>query len=262
MKVIAIIPARYNSTRLPGKPLCKIQGETLIQRVYDRTCLAKSVQEVVVATDDQRIFDHVKSFGGEVIMTKKSHESGTDRCAEAARHYLGYEVVVNVQGDEPFICPDQIELLLTCYAFPEVEIASLYKAITDTEELFDQNRPKVVMKQQQKSLVKIRQASCFSRQVVPPLGHNLPEEALKMGGIYHKHIGIYAYKTAILDKLAALKPSPLEQAEKLEQLRWLENGYAIYLTQTQTESFSIDTPEDLAKANQFVLTGCANYACS
>ncbi|MCB0403042.1 MAG: 3-deoxy-manno-octulosonate cytidylyltransferase [Flavobacteriales bacterium] len=239
MTCLGIIPARFASTRFPGKPLIDIQGKSMIQRVYEQSRKAKRLKEVVVATDDERIFDHVKSFGGHVIMTATHHESGTERCAEAARLLGGvFDVIINIQGDEPFIDPEQIDLLCACFQDPETDIATLIKPIKDTEELFNPNRPKVDVDDHDF-------ARMFSRSAIPVL--DLPEEKWLENHVYFKHIGIYGYRSHVLAEICQLNPTPLEQAERLEQLRWLENGYHIKTAVTHVEAIAIDTPEDLAK---------------
>ncbi|MEW6467995.1 MAG: 3-deoxy-manno-octulosonate cytidylyltransferase [Bacteroidota bacterium] len=235
MKILGVIPARYASTRFPGKPLVLIKGKTMIQRVYEQAMKAKSLDEVTVATDDQRIYDHVRSFGGTVMMTSSRHPCGTDRCAEAARKIKTIKpaVVINIQGDEPFIDPRQIDKVAECFSDKKVQIATLAKKLDDVQELHSPNTIKVIFD-------KNRKAIYFSRLPIP-----FNRTASRV--TYHKHIGIYAYRADVLQRLTRLKPTPLELAESLEQLRWLENGYSIRINLTSLETFSIDSPEDLKK---------------
>ena len=238
MKVVAIIPARFASTRFPGKPLVEIDGKPMIQRVYEQASLS-AVDDVVVATDDQRIFDAVVSFGGKVVYTNENHPNGTCRCEEAL---MGldeqFDAVVNVQGDEPFIDPSQINQVVSLLK-NEAQIATLVKAIDTEETLFDTNKPKVVLSE-------TGQALYFSRQVVPFIRDEPKENWLSVNTFY-KHIGIYGYQVEVLKQLVKLKPGKLEDLEKLEQLRWLENGFVIKTAETLLETIGIDTPEDLKK---------------
>lgn len=237
MKVIGIIPARYDSTRFPGKPLVDIAGMTMIQRVYNQVKHAASLSEVVVATDDQRIFDHVKSFAGNVVMTKKEHQSGTDRCAEVINNISGFDIAINIQGDEPFIDPQQIDLLVSCFQRPEVEIATLVRPILELTDLENVNKPKVVLNQKSEALY-------FSRQPIPYMrGADIKEWLSKE--TYYNHIGIYGFKVEILKELAKLPISKLETTESLEQLRWLDNGYRIQTAVSTHINDAIDSPEDL-----------------
>jgi len=240
MKILGIIPARYASTRFPAKALADINGKSMIQRVVEQARQSLSLNRVVVATDDERIYEHVSAFGGEVVMTGTHHQSGTDRCQEALS-LVGesFDYVVNIQGDEPFIQPRQIDLL-TSVLDGTTELATLVKAITDPQTLFNPNSPKVVVSQTGEALY-------FSRQPIPFQRDRSPEEWLRPddGPAYYKHIGLYAYRTDILAQITQLPPSSLERAEALEQLRWLENGYRIRVVETDLESYGIDTPEDL-----------------
>lgn len=237
MKVIGIIPARYDSTRFPGKPLVDIAGMTMIQRVYNQVKHAASLSEVVVATDDQRIFDHVKSFAGNVVMTKKEHQSGTDRCAEVINNISGFDIAINIQGDEPFIDPQQIDLLVSCFQRPEVEIATLVRPIQELSDLENVNKPKVVLNQKSEALY-------FSRQAIPYMrGADIKEWLSKE--TYYNHIGIYGFKVETLKELARLPISKLETTESLEQLRWLDNGYRIQTAASTHINDAIDSPEDL-----------------
>lgn len=246
MKILGIIPARYASTRFPGKPLTVINGKTMIQRVYEQSLKAHLLADIVVATDDQRIFDAVKSFGGNVMMTSSEHNSGTDRCCEiVAKVGSEYDAVVNIQGDEPFINPEQINQIASLISSDDSQIASLCKPIKDEEELFDNNVVKVVFDKNEKALY-------FSRQTIPFLRKVEKDEKSWMNArTFYKHIGIYAYKTDVLKNIAALPQSDLELAECLEQLRWLENSYTIKMGITEFESYSIDTPQDVEKCLKF-----------
>ena len=244
MKVVGIIPARYASTRFPGKPLALIKGKTMIRRVCEQAWKSK-LDAVVVATDDVRIADEVMSFGGRYVLTSPNHRSGTDRCCEA----LGlldenYGAVVNIQGDEPFIDPEQINLLVDLITCDDTPLASLAKPIEDEEELFSPNTVKVVMNNEGKALY-------FSRNPIPFV-RNVEKEKWLVVSAFYKHIGIYAYKSEALRKVAAMPLSDLELAESLEQLRWLENGLSIRMAVTKSENVSIDTPADLDKAEHFV----------
>ncbi len=241
LRFVAIIPARYASTRFPGKPLVDIGGKTMIQRVYDQ--VSKELDDVYVATDDQRIFDKVLSFGGKVIMTSDAHRSGTDRCYEAFTKLEDwFDVVINVQGDEPFIQPEQIEALKNCFADDETQIATLVKKITDkdgVEVLFNPNSPKVVIDKQNNALY-------FSRSPIP-YKRGSDEKNWMAEHDYYKHVGVYAYRSEVLSQIVQMPPSKLELAESLEQLRWLENGLKIKAGFTDVETVGIDTPEDLEK---------------
>ena len=241
LRFVAIIPARYASTRFPGKPLVDIGGKTMIQRVYDQ--VSKVLDDVYVATDDKRIFDKVRSFGGKVIMTSDAHRSGTDRCYEAFTKLDDwFDVVINVQGDEPFIQPEQIEALKNCFADEETQIATLVKKITDkdgVEVLFNPNSPKVVLDKQNNALY-------FSRSPIP-YKRGSDEKNWMAEHDYYKHVGVYAYRSEVLSQIVQMPPSKLELAESLEQLRWLENGLKIKAGFTDVETVGIDTPEDLEK---------------
>ena len=240
MKVIGIIPSRFSSTRFPGKPLVAIGGMTMIQRVYMQASKATSLSKVLVATDDQRIFDHVQSFGGLVFMTRKDHQSGTDRCAEVAKQFQDMEAVVNIQGDEPFIQPQQINLCLQVLrSNTHVNIATLAKRIDKRADLVRSNTVKVVFNSQKEALY-------FSRSPIPHLRGVPQKDWLKQGDFY-KHIGLYAYRRKTLLEITQLPLGKLEQLESLEQLRWLESGYKIGIALTDMETFGIDTPEDLER---------------
>jgi 3-deoxy-manno-octulosonate cytidylyltransferase (CMP-KDO synthetase) len=242
MKFLGIIPARYDSTRFPGKPLVDILGKTMIQRVYEQ--VAGVLDDVYVATDSRRIFEAVKAFGGKVIMTSKKHQSGTDRCYEAfTKVGKRHDVVINIQGDEPFIKPSQIKLIQSCFDDTETQIATLVKAY-DSSVGYDVLSPKDTVKV---VINKNRQALYFSRSIIPcVINHDFTKWTTVH--TYYKHIGLYAYKADVLKEIASLPQSGLEKAESLEQLRWLENGYVIKVGITDEETIGIDTPEDLRKA--------------
>ena len=246
MKILGIIPARYASTRFPGKPLTIINGKSMIQRVYEQSLKADLLSDVIVATDDYRIFNEVVGFGGKVIMTSSEHNSGTDRCCEIVDKVgCYYDAVVNIQGDEPFINPNQINQIAELISSEESQIASLCKPIKDAEELFDNNVVKVVFDKEGKALY-------FSRQTIPFLRKVDKDEQLWMNErTFYKHIGIYAYKVDVLRQIALLPQSGLELAECLEQLRWIENSYSIKMGVTEFESYSIDTPRDVEKCIEF-----------
>jgi len=241
MNTIGIIPARFGSTRFPGKPLVDIEGKSMIQRVYEQCSLSKKLTLVVIATDDDRIFNHVQEFGGTAVMTSPQHQSGTDRCAEIIRTEDGakWDVVINIQGDEPFIHPEQIDLLCSCFEDPATQIATLIKKIISNDELFNHNNPKVVINTQ-------GEAMYFSRAPIP-YNRNFPDQDWIKYSTYYKHIGIYGYRSDVLLDIAKLPKSNLEIAESLEQLRWIENGYRIKTEITSQESIAIDTPDDLLK---------------
>lgn len=238
--ILGIIPARYASTRFPAKPLADIAGKSMIQRVYEQVKKSSLLTDALVATDNQKIFDHVIAFGGKVCMTKESHVSGTDRCYEALTLQKGtFEYVINIQGDEPFIQPEQIDLLAKLLD-GKTEIATLVKKIEDKEQLFNPNVVKAVVSEKGEALY-------FSRSTVPHIRNTSDAEWLSKHTFY-KHIGMYGYRTDVLKQLTALPVSPLEKAESLEQLRWLENGFRIKVAETKTETIGIDTPEDLQNA--------------
>jgi len=239
MKILGVIPARFASTRFPGKPLVDIAGKTMIQRVYEKSLQAKSLADLVVATDDDRIYDTVKSFNGNVIMTSSAHQSGTDRCAEVAEKVSGFDVVINIQGDEPLVDPNQINLVSECFNEADTQLATLVKVIKSTDELFNHNTPKVILNNR-------NEAQYFSRETIPYL-RNYPKEEWLQKHTFYKHIGIYGYTVDVLKAISKLSLSSLEKAEALEQLRWLENGYKIKVSFTDSETLAIDTPEDLEK---------------
>jgi 3-deoxy-manno-octulosonate cytidylyltransferase (CMP-KDO synthetase) len=238
--IAGIIPARYASTRFPGKPLIDILGKSMIQHVYEKASQSKSLSKLVVATDDERIFDHVQSFGGEVVMTAADHPSGTDRCQEAVQQLKeSYQYVINIQGDEPFIDPRQIDELADVLKHGTVELATQMIAVNSYEMLFDKGEVKIVLNKNNEALY-------FSRMVIPFI-KGVDETEWHKQHNYFRHVGMYAYRKDILEKICWLPVSSLEKAESLEQLRWLENGFTIQCVPTTFESHCIDTPEDVEK---------------
>lgn len=242
-----IIPARFESSRFPGKPLAMIGDKPMIQRVYEQA--SKRLDQVYVATDDLRIYNKVISFGGKAIMTSSHHMSGTDRCAEAVEKIFGdtgqaIDIVVNIQGDEPFIRPEQIDLLMKCFTGDDVEISTLVRKTESGEDLFDPNQPKVILNV-------AGDAIYFSRAAIPFIRDSDPGSWSEKH-VYYKHIGLYAYRTNTLKQITLLARSPLEIAESLEQNRWLENGFKIRTAVTKWETIGIDTPHDLEKAQQIL----------
>jgi 3-deoxy-manno-octulosonate cytidylyltransferase (CMP-KDO synthetase) len=259
MKILGVIPARYASTRFPGKPLVIIDGMSMIQRVFVKAKQATTLSNVYVATDDERIFNHVKDFGGDAVMTSPDHQSGTDRCMEVSSLLdETYDIVINIQGDEPFIDALEIDKVARCFESPQspnpqsptlnpqspIQIATLAKKISNIADIFNKNTIKVVLNKDSEALY-------FSRSPIP-FTRNFEENNWLNHTTYYKHIGIYAYRTDILAQITKLGQSSLEKAEALEQLRWLENGYKIKVAITEMDSFSIDTPEDLLKINPAV----------
>lgn len=243
MKFIAIIPARYASTRFPGKPLAMLGGKSVIQRVYEQ--VSSVLEDVYVATDDQRIFDAVEAFGGHVVMTSSNHKSGTDRIQEAVTNIGGeWDVVVNVQGDEPFIQASQIKIVCQCFEDAETQIATLGKPFTSMEAVRNPNSPKIVVDNRSYAMY-------FSRSVIPFV-RGQQEETWLQHYPFLKHLGLYAYRSNVLSEITRLPQSSLEIAESLEQLRWLQNGYRIKVGITDVETIGIDTPEDLARAEDFL----------
>ena len=240
MQVIGVIPARYDSVRFPGKPLVDIRGKTMIQRVYERASLAKELDLVIVATDDIRIRDAVKAFGGLVQMTSRSHPSGTDRVAEAALKYPKADLILNIQGDEPFIFPEQIDQLVSFMHKRKIlGIGTMAKSISDQNLIEDPNVVKVVFDEE-------GQALYFSRLPIPyQRDKTVPSN-------YHKHIGLYIFRSNVLQQVTKLEPHPLEKIERLEQLRWLANGYKIGIAETTLESIAIDHPEDLVRLEKYI----------
>ena len=247
MSFIAIIPARYASTRFPAKPLAILAGKTVIQRVYEQ--VKDLVDMAVVATDHQLIADEVMRFGGKVVMTSPDHKSGTDRCNEAfSKVGKPFDVIINVQGDEPFIQPSQIQTIKDCFDDPSVDIATLVKPFDNAdgfEAVQNPNSPKVVLGNNNEALY-------FSRSVIPFVrGKEMGTEWME-NHTFYKHIGIYAYRAQVLKQITALPQSSLEIAESLEQLRWLQNGFKIKVGITNVETVGIDTPEDLDKAERYI----------
>ncbi len=243
MKILGVIPARFASSRFPGKPLADIGGKSMIQRVYEQALKAKSLNKVVVATDDARILSHVMAFGGDAVMTAENHPSGTDRCFEAFQKAGGeskYDYIVNIQGDEPFIDPEIIDQMSKLLDF-KTEVATAVKKISDYDTLFNPSVVKAVLTMRKQCLY-------FSRQTVPYV-RGFEENTWLDHADFYKHIGIYAYRSDVLEQISHLPTSPLENTEKLEQLRWLGYGYKIYAIITEYESFGIDTVVDLEKLN-------------
>lgn len=240
---IGIIPARYASTRFPGKPLAVLYGKTVIERVYEQ--VAKVLDNVYVATDDERISDAVKSFGGNVVMTRADHKSGTDRIEEAYQK-IGkpFPVVINIQGDEPFIHPEQIEAVMHCFDDERTQIATLGKRFESMEAVKNANSPKIVVDNQGFAMY-------FSRSVIPFV-RGVDENEWLSHYPFLKHLGLYAYRADVLKAVTALPQSSLEKAESLEQLRWLQNGYRIRVAETDFETVGIDTPADLKRAEELL----------
>lgn len=245
-RLLGVVPARYASTRLPGKPLVDIGGKSMVQRVVEQARLSASLQAVVVATDDPRIVEHVRGFGGEAVLTSPHHPSGTDRCWEALEQ-LGaqrFDGVVNIQGDEPFIAPEQIDEVCTCLRQPGVGIATLAQVVTDDRDLDDPGEVLITTDVRMNALY-------FSRAAIPFLRQ--PGEGPRHTRFrYLKHVGLYAFATPVLEQVVRLQPSSLERAESLEQLRWLENGFAVRVGITDRPSFCVDTSADLEEARRRV----------
>lgn len=244
MNVLILIPARYASTRFPGKPLAEIGGKPMIRHVVEKATAV--AEDVFVATDDVRIFNCVVNFGGQAVMTSAAHRSGTDRCYEAFRQVVEqsgkqYDVVVNIQGDEPFILPEQVQSLIACFDDPEIEIATLARQFDHNADIFDPNKVKVVCSARQTALY-------FSRSAIP-FCRGTDRENWGVSIPFYKHVGMYAYRPQVLKEITDLPQGELEKAESLEQLRWLENGYKIAVRLTDHESIGIDTPADLERAN-------------
>jgi len=240
MNILGIIPARYASTRFPGKPLANIKGQTMIRRVYENC--TKTLDNVIVATDNNLIRDEVNQFGGTVIMTSENHKSGTDRCAEALFKYEKetgkyFDIIINIQGDEPFLQKEHLTKLIACFKDSKTEIATLISRSKANPDIFNPNKPKVIID-------KNNYAIYFSRFPIPYL-RNYEKEIWHLHHTFYQHIGIYAYRNAILKKITKLPVSGLEIAESLEQNRWIENGFRIKTDITDKNSMSIDTPEDL-----------------
>lgn len=246
MRFVCIIPARYASTRFPGKPLALIGGKTMIRRVVEQA--RKVLTDVYVATDDVRIFEEVQSFGGNAIMTSSLHPSGTDRCYDAySQLQQEFDVIINIQGDEPFIQPAQIQALKNVFLQKDVQIATLVRKITSEdgpEYLINPNHPKVVINNNNEALY-------FSRSVIPYLRNHTSETWLDRHD-YYSHVGVYAYRSQVLKEIVSLQPSSLELAESLEQLRWIQHGYRISVGFTTERSVGIDTPDDLIRAEKLI----------
>lgn len=243
MKFIGVIPARYASSRFPGKSLALLGGKYVVQRVYEKA--TEVFEQAVVATDDERIYNAVLEFGGKAVMTRADHKSGTDRIAEAMEKIGGaWDVVVNIQGDEPFVRSEQLQTICQCFDDPETQIATIGKPFTDMESVANPNSPKIVVDNR-------GYAMYFSRSIIPFVRGIEKNEWLRHYP-FLKHLGIYAYRTEVLREITQLPQSSLEQAESLEQLRWLQNGYRIKVGTTQFETVGIDTPDDLKRAEQFL----------
>lgn len=242
-RILGIIPSRYESQRLPGKPLIDLQGTTIVQRVYEQVSKSKLLSEAIVATDDDRIFEHIESFGGKAMMTAITHHNGTERCAEVAERMPEFDFVINIQGDEPFISPSQIDELAAVLAEKNAEIATQAKLITNSQELFSEKEVKVILNKNFEVLY-------MSRSPIPYF-KDTPKETWHENHQYYKHIGIYGFQREVLMKVAQLPKNDLEQAESLEQLRWLDD-YKIKLSITEYETISIDTKEDLLEAENYL----------
>nr|WP_302198316.1 3-deoxy-manno-octulosonate cytidylyltransferase [uncultured Prevotella sp.] len=245
MKFIGIIPARYASTRFPGKPLALLGGKPVIQHVYEK--VATVLEAAYVATDDERIYDVVKAFGGQVVMTRTDHKSGTDRIEEAIEKIGGeWDVVVNVQGDEPFVAKSQLDTICHCFDDPTTQIATLGKPFESMEAVQNPNSPKIVVDN-------MGFAMYFSRSVIPYV-RGKEKSSWLTHYPFLKHLGIYAYRKDVLRQVTQLPQSSLEIAESLEQLRWLQNGFKIKVGTTDVETVGIDTPQDLERAEEFLKT--------
>lgn len=241
MQVVAIIPARFASTRFPGKPLVDIGGKTMIHRVYEQVQKAKGISHIIIATDDIRIENEARRINAEVLMTSPEHKSGTDRCAEVVNTlFENFDAVINIQGDEPFIHPEQIEQVAQQLINPKTQIASLARKLTNTSDILDSSKVKVVFDKTKKAISFSRKAAVFNQD-------SLNQKNWFSQTDYFLHVGIYGYKSEVLKKIALLPQSKSEITESLEQLRWLDNGYSIYMDITEHESFGIDTPEDLER---------------
>jgi 3-deoxy-manno-octulosonate cytidylyltransferase (CMP-KDO synthetase) len=240
MKALGVIPARYGSSRFPGKPLIDLKGKSMIQRVYEGAQKATLLNTLVVATDDQRIYDEVSGFGGKVLMTSTEHQSGTERCAEVLSHFKDHDTIINIQGDEPLVSGLQLDQLLGAFHDPAVSIATLVHPEVSTEDLLNVNRIKVLEDHHHNAIY-------FSRSAIPNMHYAINPDFPLL-----RHIGLYAYRSEILMQIANLAPCALEQAESLEQLRWLYYGYAIRLVHTDIETPNIDVPADLEKVLPFL----------
>ncbi len=243
MKSLGIIPARYDSSRFPGKPLIVIDGKSMIQRVYEQAAMCQDLSRILVATDHTSILKHVHRFGGEAVMTAETHKSGTERCAEALEIVLtgeqeDFDLVVNIQGDEPFIFPEQISEVIRTFSNPDIAIATLARKIQNSEDINDPNVVKLVFDDYHRVLY-------FSRSPIPHARMKTSRELLELA--YFEHVGIYGFRKSILLEVVKLLESSLERAESLEQLRWLQHGFLIHVHETKYESISIDSPADLLK---------------
>ncbi len=243
MKVLGIIPARYASSRFPGKPLIDLKGKTMIQRVYEGAKKSTRITEVIVATDDQRIYDEVVRFGGKAMMTNENHPSGTDRCAEVAANFPEMDVVINIQGDEPLVDFRQLDQLIDAFENPKTDIATLGNLTLTHEDVENPNRIKVVVNAKNTALY-------FSRSAIPNSYHSKGNPLENYP--YMRHIGLYAYRSSVLQELTKLEPTSLEKIESLEQLRWLYYGYTIQMVETSIETPNIDVPEDVEKVLAFL----------
>jgi 3-deoxy-manno-octulosonate cytidylyltransferase (CMP-KDO synthetase) len=239
MRILGIIPSRFDSSRFPGKPLIDLNGKSMIQRVYEGASKSNKIDHLIVATDDQRIFDEVKRFGGNVILTSKEHVNGTMRCVEVLKHFPDTDIVINIQGDEPLVRFEQLDLLLEAFSNDEVEISTLGIKVTDNEELDNPNRIKLVKDYQNNALYFSRSKIPFSRNSISDFN-------------YLRHIGLYAYKAETLKEITELPPSKIEEIESLEQLRWLYYGKKIKVVETEIETPNIDTPEDIKKVLEYL----------
>lgn len=243
MKVIGIIPARYASSRFPGKPLVDLKGKSMIQRVYEGAKRSTLLAEVIIATDDSRIYDEVVRFGGKVKMTSENHPSGTDRCGEVAKTIQDADVVINIQGDEPLVDYRQLDTLIQAFENKNTQIATLGNKAVSMEDIMNSNRIKIVVDDKEEALY-------FSRSAIPNFA-NFKEDPLENYPFY-RHIGLYAYRADVLQELVKLKPTALEKVESLEQLRWLFYGYKIKIVETNIETPNIDVPEDVEKVLPFL----------
>lgn len=241
-QAIAVIPARFASTRFPGKPLAEIAGKEMLRHVYDNVRSAALFDRIIIATEDERVSGPAGSWGAEVMLTSPHHESGTDRCAEVAEriHADSGTIIVNVQGDEPFISRGPLEALLAVFDNDSAQIGTLYQAFTPLEDIADSNMVKLVLANDGKALY-------FSRAVIP----FVRDKSSAIVARHFRHVGLYGYRASVLREIAEMQPSELEKAESLEQLRWLQNGYAIYARETDCRLCAVDTPEDLERAERF-----------
>ena len=243
MTVLGIIPARYASSRFPGKPLIDLKGKSMIQRVYEGAKKSSRITELIIATDDQRIYYEVQRFGGKVMMTSENHPSGTDRCAEVAARFPDMDVVINIQGDEPLVDYRQLEQLIDAFLEPTTDIATLGNLSLTQQDIDNPNRIKVVVNAKNSALY-------FSRSAIPNAHHSKGNPLENYP--FMRHIGLYAYRSTVLQQLTKLQPTALEQIESLEQLRWLYHGYSIQLVETTIETPNIDVPEDVEKVLEFL----------